>query len=295
MKALTGLLPASEGKARLFGREVDPRDLATRRHVGYMSQSFSLYSELTVRQNLDLHARLFHLPNEPATQPDNPPSEAPEYTAPESRAHPRRILDWRRMTSIARRETLELRRDPIRASFALLGSLILLFVIGYGLSMDITDLPYAVLDLDRRMRSGELSLAIEIPPGFAHDIAHGRGAEIGAWIDGAMPSRAETARGYVEGMHTHWLAQRAREGSTALPTGGGFRLEARFQYNPDVKSIVAMVPAVIVLVLLLIPTMLATLSIVREKDLGSIETSTSRRPRVWISCSASRLLMSASP
>jgi ribosome-dependent ATPase len=434
MKMLTGLLPASEGTARLFGRKVDPRDLATRRQVGYMSQSFSLYSELTVRQNLDLHARLFHLPeatipariaemakrfdlvdvldtlpdalplgvtqrlslavamihapamlildeptsgvdpiardalwqsfvdlsrhdgvtifisthfmneaercdrislmhagkvlvsdtpaaivqargvadleeafvshlkeaiDEPAAAPDAPAIELFE-PAPVASARQRRIVDWRRMTSIARRETLELRRDPIRASFAFLGSLILLFVIGYGLSMDINNLPYAVLDhdqttlsrsytldisgsryfterppitdhedLDRRMRSGELSLAIEIPPGFARDIARGRGAEIGASIDGAMPSRAETARGYVEGMHAHWLAQKARETSLA-PSGGAFRLETRFQYNPDVKSIVAMVPAVIVLVLFLIPTMLATLSIVREKDLGSI-------------------------
>ncbi len=62
MKMLTGLLPASEGKAWLLGKPVDARDLATRRRVGFMSQSFSLYTELTVRQNLDLHARLFHLP-----------------------------------------------------------------------------------------------------------------------------------------------------------------------------------------------------------------------------------------
>ena len=62
MKMLTGLLPATEGEARLFGRPVDARDLDARRRVGYMSQAFSLYSELTVRQNLDLHARLFHLP-----------------------------------------------------------------------------------------------------------------------------------------------------------------------------------------------------------------------------------------
>src|SRR5690606_38760416 len=61
MKMLTGLLPASEGEAWLFGHKVDPRDLDTRRRVGYMTQSFSLYGELTVRQNLELHARLFRM------------------------------------------------------------------------------------------------------------------------------------------------------------------------------------------------------------------------------------------
>ncbi|STI15227.1 putative type I secretion system, ATP-binding protein [Escherichia coli] len=62
MKMLTGLLPASEGEAWLFGQPVDPKDIDTRRRVGYMSQAFSLYNELTVRQNLELHARLFHIP-----------------------------------------------------------------------------------------------------------------------------------------------------------------------------------------------------------------------------------------
>jgi ribosome-dependent ATPase len=62
MKLLTGLLPASEGEALLFGKPLDASSLAARRRVGYMSQAFSLYAELTVRQNLDLHARLFHLP-----------------------------------------------------------------------------------------------------------------------------------------------------------------------------------------------------------------------------------------
>ncbi|MCY2967023.1 MAG: ATP-binding cassette domain-containing protein, partial [Planctomycetota bacterium] len=61
MKILTGLLPATEGEALLFGKKVDANDLETRRRVGYMSQAFSLYTELTVSQNLWLHARLFHL------------------------------------------------------------------------------------------------------------------------------------------------------------------------------------------------------------------------------------------
>src|SRR5690606_11772836 len=64
MRILTGLLPATEGRALLFGREVDAEDITTRRRVGYMSQTFSLYTELTVRQNLVLHARLFHVPQE---------------------------------------------------------------------------------------------------------------------------------------------------------------------------------------------------------------------------------------
>ncbi|HEV2187545.1 MAG TPA: ribosome-associated ATPase/putative transporter RbbA [Stellaceae bacterium] len=62
MKMLTNLLPATEGVALLLGRSLDGRDQNLRNRVGYMSQSFSLYTELTVRQNLDLHARLFHLP-----------------------------------------------------------------------------------------------------------------------------------------------------------------------------------------------------------------------------------------
>ena len=61
MKMLTGLLPPTEGKAWLWGKEVDASDLATRYRVGFMSQGFSLYGELTVQQNLQLHARLFHM------------------------------------------------------------------------------------------------------------------------------------------------------------------------------------------------------------------------------------------
>ncbi|MBB3965864.1 ribosome-associated ATPase/putative transporter RbbA [Rhizobium metallidurans] len=445
MKMLTGLLPATEGTARLFGQQVDAGNIEARRRVGYMSQSFSLYSELTVRQNLDLHARLFDLPAQdiparidemtrrfglsevldtlPAALPlgltqrlslavamihapeililDEPtsgvdpiardalwqsfadlsrndgvtifisthfmseaercdrislmhagkvltsatpaalikasgstnleqafvyyleaaisgedgrntagaegvktlrqPDRSSRGATDEAARATSGSLSTRRLLSYARRETLELRRDPIRAAFAFLGSILLLFVIGYGISTDVEDLPYAVLDYDqttlsrdytqqiagsrffserppisspaerdRRMRSGELSLAIEIPLGFARDLSAGRDVRIGAWIDGAMPARAETAKGYVEGLHAYWLAEKARQliGSTALK--GIFELEPRFRYNPALKSLIAIVPAVIALVLLFIPTMLATLSVVREKEMGSI-------------------------
>lgn len=92
--------------------------------------------------------------------------------------------------------------------------------------------------------------------------------EVGAWIDGAMPSRAETIRAYVQGIHAQWLQTQVRERHLPDPTLA--TIEIRFRYNPDVKSIVSVVPAVIPLLLMLIPAMLAALAIVREKELGSI-------------------------
>jgi len=438
MKMLTGLLPATAGQAWVFGKPLDPRDMATRRRVGYMSQSFSLYGELTLRQNLLLHARLFHVPeaevaarveevagrfglgdvldalpvrlplgmrqrlslavamvhrpellilDEPtsgvdpiardqfwrlmielsrrdqvtifisthfmneaercdrvsmmhagrvlatetpaalmnqhgattleaafidrlieaggggagSTTGEDLPSAATDTAAPAPPSHARPLgsrVD--RVLGCIWRETLELKRDPVRATLALAGSLLLMVVMGFGISLDVENLRYAVLDrdqttlsqnyalelagsryfterpviadyaeLDRRMRSGELSLAIEIPPGFARDVARGRPVQIGAWIDGAMPQRAETVSGYVQGMHQHWLAQQTRERAGALVPGVA-GVETRFRYNPDVKSLPAMVPAVIPLLLLMLPAMLTALAVVREKEMGSI-------------------------
>jgi len=440
MKMLTGLLPASEGEAWLFGQKVDPRDIETRRRVGYMSQAFSLYGEQTVRQNLVLHARLFHVPeaqvqarvqamverfglhdeidslpdalplglrqrlslavamvhqpellilDEPtsgvdpvardnfwrllielsrrdrvtifisthfmneaercdrislmhagkvlvsappadiaaqrgagsleqafiayledasgtrraAPAPSTPAPAATEpapHSAPSATPRRRDFFNLGRALSYMWRETLELRRDPVRATLALLGTALLMFIIGYGISMDVEDLSYAVLDqdqttlsqnytlnlagsryfiekppvrshaeLDQRMRSGELALVIEIPPGFARDLQHGRPVQVAAWVDGAMPMRAETVRGYIGAMHQMWLADQARHRLGVRPATAS-TVETRFRYNPDVKSLPAMVPAVIPLLLMLIPAMLTALSVVREKELGSI-------------------------
>jgi ribosome-dependent ATPase len=209
-----------------------------------------------------------------------------------------------------------------------------MIIMGYGITLDVEHLKFAVLDrdqttvsrdyainiagasryfterppvadyedLDRRMRSGELSMVVEIPHGFGRDVERrlngaiatastramssvatdaGRDKKpvrIGVWIDGAMPVRGETIRGYVEGMHLLWVQDVAQHRLGVRPQLGlGQRqlvmpatIELRYRYNPDVKSLEAMVPAVIPLLLLLIPAMLATLSVVREKDLGSI-------------------------
>ncbi|MFJ5487824.1 ABC transporter permease [Hansschlegelia beijingensis] len=179
--------------------------------------------------------------------------------------------------------------------------MLLMFVIGYGVNMDVENLTFAVLDrddtvasrdyvqqiagsryfteqeplldyedLDRRMKDGGLSLALEIPQNFGKNLDRGSRVEIGAWMDGAMPSRGETVRGYVQGMHASWLAEKAREGQDPGAAFGAFQTALRYRYNPDVRSIVAMVPAVIPLLLLMIPAMLTALSVVREKELGSI-------------------------
>lgn len=435
MKMLTGLLPAIEGEAWLFGQPVDPRDIETRRRVGYMSQAFSLYSELTVRQNLELHARLFHIPDAeipgriaemsqrfmleevedtlPASLPlgirqrlslavavihrpemlilDEPTSgvdpvardmfwqlmvdlarqdrvtifisthfmneaercdrislmhagkvlasdtpqalveqrgsasleeafiawlqeaadaaqppdaQAAPVPAMEHKAEsvaPRQAFSLQRLFSYSRREALELRRDPVRSTLALLGTVILMFIMGYGISMDVEDLRFAVLDrdqtvssqgwsqniagsryfieqpplqsyseLDRRMRDGELAVAIEIPPNFGRDIARGTPVQIGVWVDGAMPNRAETVRGYVQAMHLAWLQEMAGRQASPNRDTSLISIETRYRYNPDVKSLPAIVPAVIPLLLMMIPAMLSALSVVREKELGSI-------------------------
>jgi ribosome-dependent ATPase len=433
MKMLTGLLPASEGEALLFGRPLDASDLKSRNQVGYMSQSFSLYTELTVRQNLDLHARLFHLPVRKAKariaelierfglldyvdqraldlplgirqrlslavavvhEPemlilDEPTSgvdplardrfwellidlsrnqavtifvsthfmneadrcdrislmdsgrvlatDTPAglikargvatledafiaYLEEASKAHavatlsetlleaPRRSnadaaepsFRVQRLLACTIREALELLRDPIRLGFALFGTTFLMLVFGFGISTDVNNLSFAVLDrdqshesrayleemrgspyflekptltdyadLERRLENGDISAGVEIPPGFGRDIARRRPVRVAAWVDGARPFVAQTIRGYLQGMHQLYLADPAVKTSlgTSPPPAD---IEIRFKYNQDFDSIYAMVPSTMALELALFPAILMALAIVREKELGSI-------------------------
>jgi ribosome-dependent ATPase len=443
MKMLTGLLEASEGQAWLFGNAVDPNDIQTRRRVGYMTQAFSLYGELTVRQNMVLHARIFSIPEDriearcdelaarfglegimdglPEALPlgqrqrlslavamihspellilDEPTSgvdpvardrfwesivelarrdnvtvfisthfmneaercdrislmhagkvlvsdtpaalveargvatleeafigyledalgeaahEAPtaaEAPASETAVAPQRptlpaaaalgrVVDFGRIRAYAYLEAIQLLRDPIRMALATVGSLILMFVLSYGMSLDIEDLSFAVLDrdqttvsndyvlnlsgsryfspraplttyeeLDARMSTGSISLAVEIPPGFGRDVSRGNPVSVGAWIDGANPTRAETIRVYAEGIHLQWLTDKVRERYGRHATTGLVDIVPRYRYNQDVASVPAMVPAVIPILLLMIPAILSALAVVREKELGSI-------------------------
>jgi ribosome-dependent ATPase len=226
---------------------------------------------------------------------------APEPTVPPKHADnlPNRFSIGR-VWAFARREAVELRHDTVRLSFALFGPIILMIVFGYGISLDIDHLPFAVLDadhtpasrdyadgyrgsyyfvehaplrsyddLDRRLRNGELRLALELPPGFQKDLQRNRQPDVNVYIDAAIPYRAETARGYVEAVHDQYL-NRLRETRGLPPPVKPVHLETRALFNQAFKSIYALVPGDIMLLLILIPSMLTALSVVREKELGSI-------------------------
>jgi ribosome-dependent ATPase len=444
MKMMTGLLPVTEGTAKLFGKPMGADDMEARRNVGYMSQAFSLYSELTVRQNLDLHARLYHLPSnevrgrisellekydlknvadakpedlplgvkqrlqlavavlhhppilildEPTSgvdpvardafwrtlidlsrnddvtiflsthfmneaercdrislmhrgrvlavgtpqelvkkrgsksledafisyleeaegekskarppPPQSTPSRVKAAPASVSRRFVSRRFDPGRLWAYARRETMELLRDPIRLSFAFIGPVILMLAFGYGITFDVENLKFAAFDQDqtpesrrlieqfsgsryfseqppirapdeieRRMKSGDLAVVVEIPAGYGRELADLHPTDLAVWIDGAMPFRGETARGYVTGLELRYAQDLVTDRFGPNPLAnvyiGGLRLEDRFRYNPGFKSVFAMVPSVIVMVLVLIPAIMATIAVVREKETGSI-------------------------
>ncbi|NLS07739.1 ribosome-associated ATPase/putative transporter RbbA [Rhizobium sp. P32RR-XVIII] len=444
MKMMTGLLPVTEGSAKLFGRPMGANDMKARQNVGYMSQAFSLYGELTVWQNLDLHARLYHLPSneidtrlnellerydlknvadeKPESLPlgvkqrlqlavavlhrppililDEPTSgvdpvardafwrtlidlsrndgvtiflsthfmneaercdrislmhrgrvlavgapkelvkergndsledtfisyleeagESKDKKKPEPAPRPSaragvtatkstqstssRQFDLGRLWAYARRETMELLRDPIRMAFAFIGPVILMIAFGYGITFDVENLKFAAFDQDRtpesrrllenfsgshyfkerppisstaeleqRMRSGDLAVAIEIPAGFGRDVANVRPPEVAFWIDGAMPFRGETTRGYVAGLEQRYardlIVERFGPNAPSNVYLGSVNIENRFRYNQAFKSIFAMVPLTIVMVLVLIPAVMATIAVVREKETGSI-------------------------
>lgn len=437
MKVLTGLMPATEGSAKLLGNPVNAKDLATRKRVGFMSQSFSLYGELSVRQNLVLHAQLFDLPKDdsqarieelierfdlgdvadqqsgelplglrqrlslavavlhrpevlildeptsgvdPAARDDfwrllielsrdqgvtiflsthfmneaqrcdrislmhagkvlacdtpgalqqqfkgetleaafvtcleqaqndqgatAPPPDTEAIAAPAAHAPPppsKSGFSLTRLIAVASRESKELLRDKVRMAFALLGAVFMMVIFGYGISLDVENLAFAVYDQDqtpqsrayleafrssryfeehkpiqsaeelhKRLQRSEIKIALEIPPGFGRDLYAGRQPTVAAWIDGGMPFRAETSRSYVQAVHQGNLEQLSALSSLAQNKQSAAKLEVRFRYNQDVISVNAIGPGVMALILAFIPAMLTALGIVREKELGSI-------------------------
>jgi ribosome-dependent ATPase len=205
-----------------------------------------------------------------------------------------------RIWAFARREAIELRHDSVRLAFAVLGPLLLMVVFGYGISLDVEHLTFSVLDfdqtpasrdyadsfrgsiyydeqapitnydeLDRRLRNGELRFALEIPPNFQRDLTGNRRPTIAAHFDAAVPFRAETTRGYVQSTQAQYESS-LREAKGLKAIQQPMNIAPRALYNQSFDSVYAMVPGDIMLLLMLIPSMLTALSVVREKELGSI-------------------------
>ncbi len=229
------------------------------------------------------------------------PAEAAKAVETESHidARPGKFSPWR-VWAFARREAIELSHDTVRLAFAVLGPILLMIVFGYGISLDIEHVAFGVLDFDgtnassqyadafrgsmyydekkpiadydelnRRLRNGELRFALEIPSGFEKNLIQGRQPTVQAHVDAAVPFRAETVRDYVENT-TSQYESRVRSDDGLPQAGTAFNADTRALYNQSFDSIYAMVPGDIMLLLILIPSMLTALSVVREKELGSI-------------------------
>jgi ribosome-dependent ATPase len=225
-------------------------------------------------------------------------SEAvPSAATAAAAAAPRQpAFSLQRLFAYTIRETIELLRDPIRLTFALAGTTFLMLVFGFGISTDVNNLTFAVLDhdqsyesrayleelrgstyfvekppladyadLQKRMQSGAIRAAVEIPPGFGRDLERGRPAWVGAWVDGAMPFRADTIRSYLQAVHELYLTDPAVK-TTLLQARAPARIEIRYKYNQDFESIYAMVPSTLSMLLALFPAILTALAIVREKE-----------------------------
>src|SRR5690349_18043823 len=172
---------------------------------------------------------------------------------------------------------------------------------GYGISFDVENLSFAAFDqdqtlesrefieqfwgsryfkehpviasdteLDRRLENGELRVAIEIPPNFGKDLVSDKQPELLAWVDGADAFRAETTRGYLVGLTQAYLTEQGTRGRTTTASNPPVTMETRFRYNQAFKSVYAIIPGVIMVLLMNIPAMMTALSVVREKEAGSI-------------------------
>jgi ribosome-dependent ATPase len=226
------------------------KDLSQRRGTDNLEEAFIGYLEDAARDS-------------PTAGPDKV-AERLAPTEPVVSSPPLlRRFELQRLWAYARRETMEILRDPIRLAFSLGGPIILMLTFGYGISFDIENLSFAVLDqdqtlesrellehfsgsryfeehpeiateteLDRRLQNGELRVAIEIPPNFGKDLVSNKQPEVSAWLDGAVPFRAETSRGYVLGLTQTYLADQAARGRpVAPPTSLPREYRARFRYN----------------------------------------------------------------
>ncbi len=201
--------------------------------------------------------------------------------------------------TFAAREAKELLRDKIRLFFAVMGPVIMLASVGWSSSYDVDDLTFALLDRDQSVESRRLAeyfrgsayfaevppvhsqaeaeralqseravLVVDIPPAFGRDVALGRQPEVALYVDGTAPFNGNTVSGYAGALLESYNRDVLKRRGIEPPTPAA--LEPRFMYNPEFKSLNGMVPNILVMVLMMIPAIMTALSVVREREIGSI-------------------------
>lgn len=210
----------------------------------------------------------------------------------------------RALRALIRKESIEIRRDPITLGVAVLLPLILLFIFGYGISMDVQDVPLAVQDQARTQDSarlvdafvqsgyfrlqrhvdsprqagelldrGEATVVLVIPPDFSRRLRSGREADVALWIDGSFSATALIVSNYAHAVINRYSAQLAERylATMGLPAIAPLELESRVWYNAPMKTVNYIVPGLFAVLLMAFPPMLTALAIVRERERGTIE------------------------
>ena len=201
--------------------------------------------------------------------------------------------------TFALREGKELLRDRIRLLFVIFGPIILLLAGSWGISFDVGKLKFVILDQDKTyesralveqfsasdyfqqvadlnsraatnqmLSSGQARLAIEIPPNFGQRLLQGKKPEVAFYVDGSMPFTGENIVGYSQGIVAQYVTDFYRRQGINIPSAA--EIEVRFVYNQTFKSVNAISPGLIMLTLMMIPSMMTALGVVREKEIGSI-------------------------
>jgi ABC-2 type transport system permease protein len=205
-----------------------------------------------------------------------------------------------RVLAIVRKELRQIFRDPKTKRVVFASPIIQLVLFGYAVTTDVHNVPTFVVDHDRTAVSralqdaftstghfrivarsdrpqlmtaaldgGRAAVGLEIPAGFARDLAAGRGAHVQVLVDGTHSNTATVAQGHAARIIQQFGVDRARMRGVELE--GGIDLRARAWFNPDLESRVYNVPAIIGVLLLLMCLLLTALAVVREREIGTLE------------------------
>jgi ABC-2 type transport system permease protein len=213
------------------------------------------------------------------------------------------------MATVIAKEFREIRRSKLYIALTVIVPATLMIIFGYGMTFDVKNIAVAVWDLspsresreyvstflnsgyfrlglyvrnhgeiEEALRRGRVRAALILPSDFATRLEEGRTAEVQLLIDGSFPNQASTIRSYMEAINAQFNENLVRHlGPETVP----LKIESRVWFNPELKSRNFIVPGIIVTTLLFYPALIATLSVVREKEQGSILNLLSSPIKGW--------------